>query len=108
MDSVKQRLLQYAKTECIGMMNFYEKSLLSQSNFSGKGAESSLSTDKIIHILITFPNLNPDWLLLGKGEMLRQNEQKITNIDLLNVVSLEKYEKKSGRMRTFKGRTQPA
>lgn len=76
MDNVKQRLLQYAKSECIGMMEFYEKSSISQSNFSGKGAESALSTDKIIHILITFPDINPDWLLLGKGEMLRGSDRE--------------------------------
>ena len=94
MDSIKERLLQYAKIQKVGMMNFYEKISVSQSNFSGKGAESALSTDKIIHILITFPDINPDWLLLGKGEMLRQNEPKNANFDLLDVVSLEKYEKK--------------
>ena len=73
MDNVKQRLLQYAKNQHIGMMDFYEKSSISQSNFSGKGGESALSTDKIIHILITFSDLNPDWLLLGKGTMLRES-----------------------------------
>lgn len=76
MDSVKQKLLQYAKNQKIGMMNFYKKTAISQSNFSGDGAESALSTDKIINILINFPDLNPDWLLLGKGEMLRSEAQK--------------------------------
>lgn len=72
MDNIKQRLLQYAKTQKIGMMKFYEKISVSQSNFSGKGGDSALSTDKIIHILITFDDINPDWLLLGKGKMLRK------------------------------------
>lgn len=94
MDNVKQRLLQYAKSQDVGMMEFYEKSSISQSNFSGKGGESALSTDKIIHILITFPDLNPDWLLLGKGEMLRKNEEKNINFDLLDMVSLDKYVEK--------------
>lgn len=79
MDNVKHRLLQYAKLQNIAMMEFYKKTSISQSNFSGVGAESALSTDKIIHILITFSDINPDWLLLGKGEMLRQNNQNATD-----------------------------
>lgn len=50
MDNVKHRLLQYAKLQNIAMMEFYKKTSISQSNFSGVGAESALSTDKIIHI----------------------------------------------------------
>ena len=73
MDIVKERLLQFAKNQKIGMMKFYKKISVAQSNFSGEGANSALSTDKIIQILIDFPQLNPDWLLLGKGEMLREN-----------------------------------
>lgn len=29
--------------------------------------------------MITFPDINPDWLLLGNGEMLRQNNQNATD-----------------------------
>ncbi len=75
MDAVKQRLLQYAKKQNIAMMEFYKKTSISQSNFSGTGADSALSTDKIIHILITFSDLNPDWLLLEKGKMLRSDNR---------------------------------
>lgn len=73
MDIVKDRLLQFADSQKIGMMQFYKKISVAQSNFSGKGANSALSTDKIIQILLEYPQLNSDWLLLGKGEMLRTN-----------------------------------
>lgn len=36
--------------------------------------ESSLSSSKITEILIIFPQINPDWLLMGNGEMLRTSE----------------------------------
>lgn len=58
------------------MGDFYEKISVSQSNFSGKGAVSALSSDKIIHILNVYPEISTDWLLLGKGEMLRKNSAK--------------------------------
>lgn len=76
MDLVKERLMQFAKTQRLVMGDFYERILVAQSNFSGKGANSALSTDKIIHILKVYPELSADWLLLEKGEMLRKNNQK--------------------------------
>ena len=35
--------------------------------------ESSLSSSKITEILIIFPQINPDWLLMGNGTMLRES-----------------------------------
>lgn len=80
MDKVKERLLQFAKTQKLVMMDFYKKITIASSNFSGKGGESALSTDKIIHILTIYPELSPDWLLLEKGEMLRKNNGKSVNV----------------------------
>lgn len=76
LDTVKSRLLQFAKSQHLVMMDFYKKISIAQSNFSGKCAESALSTDKIIYILNVYPELSADWLLLGKGEMLRKNNYK--------------------------------
>ena len=76
MDKVKERLLQFAKIQKLVMMDFYKKITVASSNFSGKGGDSALSTDKIIHILTIYPELSPDWLLLEKGEMLRKNNAK--------------------------------
>ena len=42
--------------------------------------ESSLSSAKITEILNKFPDLNSDWLLLGRGEMLRSSAQSVGNI----------------------------
>ena len=80
MDKVKERLLQFAKTQKLVMMDFYKKITIASSNFSGKGGESALSTDKIIHILTIYPELSADWLLLEKGEMLRKNNGKSVNV----------------------------
>lgn len=77
-DKVKQRLLYFAENMDIKKMNFYNKIGMKQSNFSGEGASSSLKSENIIKILIAFPEINPDWLLLGEGEMLRKNNTTIT------------------------------
>lgn len=70
-DAIKLRLLQFAETQCIPKGEFYEKIAVPQSNFGGKSIESSLASSKITEILMKYPELNPDWLLLGMGEMLR-------------------------------------
>lgn len=75
-DQIKVRLLQFAESQKIPKTRFFEQNQLAASNFSGKGAESALSTDKIVQILTSFPELNSDWLLLGRGEMLRSDAQK--------------------------------
>lgn len=43
---------------------------LGKQRRSGKG----LSYESIVKILNTYPELNPSWLLLGKGEMLINKE----------------------------------
>lgn len=79
-DQIKVRLLQFAESQKIPKVKFFEQNQLAASNFSGKGAESALSTDKIVQILTCYPDLNSDWLLLGRGEMLRKNNAKNVNI----------------------------
>ena len=79
-DQIKVRLLQFAESQKIPKTKFFEQNQLAASNFSGKGAESALSTDKIVQILTCYPDLNSDWLLLGRGEMLRSLGQNVGNI----------------------------
>lgn len=79
-DEIKCRLLQFAEHQGIPKYKFYEKILVSPSNFAGKSAESNLSSSKIAEILRIFPELSADWLLLEKGEMLRKNCGKSVNV----------------------------
>lgn len=90
MDIVKERLVQFAKHQEFMMMDFYKKILVAASNFSGDGANSALSTDKIVHILTIYPELSADWLLLGKGEMLRQDNTPNTNLYAAQIELVEK------------------
>lgn len=81
-DEVKQKILYFAKNQGIKRGELYLKIGMKQSNFSGIGAQSSLKTDNLIKVLKCFPNLNPDWLLLDKGAMLRdQSESRVYSND---------------------------
>lgn len=78
-DAVKERILFFADFQGIKRGELYKKIGLVQSNFSGTAASSSLKTDKIIKILKVFPELNPEWLLLGNCEMIRNFSASNTN-----------------------------
>ena len=79
-DEIKQRILQFAKSQHLMMCDFYEKISVHPSTFSGKGLQSALSSATIAEILKMYPELSPDWLLLEKGEMLRKNCGKSVNV----------------------------
>lgn len=50
---------------------------LGKQRRSGKG----LSYDSILKILSTYPELNPAWLIMGKGEMLIKEDSTSNNLD---------------------------
>lgn len=86
LSSIKGRVLQYIEYKGITKKSFYEITGISSSNFKGAGAKSELGGDKIITILTTYTEINPIWLLLGEGNMLKDREVPLM---------LEKEEKKT-------------
>lgn len=77
---IKSRLLQFAEQQGLKKEEFYRQIGIDGANFRGKNALSELGSEKIVSILSTFPELNSDWLLLGRGEMLRPANQTVGNI----------------------------
>lgn len=94
MPKIKNRLLEYLEINNITKKKFSEITNISYANIVGNSLNSELGGEQISEIVMKFPTLNPDWFLTGKGDMLRKNEGKNNQIDLLDMVSLEKYEKK--------------
>ena len=83
---IKRRILQYIENIGITREEFYNKVSLNGANFRGKSALSELSGDKIANILRSYQDLNPDWLLLGKGEMLRVSSPEIPSDTTLSAL----------------------
>ena len=52
--------------------SFFSETGISASNFKGKGAQSELGGDKLAKILTIYRDINPDWLITGRGSMLRE------------------------------------
>lgn len=70
----KQRLLEYAWKKGMKKELLFQEMQIDGANFRGKSARSELSVDKIVRALKCHPDLSANWLLLGKGEMLRDGE----------------------------------
>lgn len=71
--TIKEKILSYLESTGKVKTEFYKAIGASPSNFKGAGKNSALSSDKISEILILYPDLSPDWLLTGIGEMLRDS-----------------------------------
>lgn len=71
--TIKEKILTYLDATGKIKSEFYKAIGASPSNFKGAGKNSALSSDKIAEILALYPDLSPDWLLNGIGEMLRSS-----------------------------------
>lgn len=58
-------------------INEFEKNILVSNGLIGKAIRENrvLGSDKIENILKSYPDINPIWLLTGKGEMLLSEEK---------------------------------
>lgn len=70
---IKERLLLFSDYKNFKRTIFYQKIDVKKANFSGKNKISALSSDKLAEILTLFPELSADWLILGNGDMIRNN-----------------------------------
>jgi transcriptional regulator with XRE-family HTH domain len=93
--TVKERLIEYLKVKKISKSDFGKAIGVSDAYVTS--IRKSIKTDKIQSIALNFPDLNIDWLLYEKGEMIRENEapgQKSeiseSNINLLLTMLKEK------------------
>jgi hypothetical protein len=68
---IKERVLEYIKYKGITKDFFCTETSISLSNFKGDGTKSELGGDKIVGILTMYSDINPEWLLTGKGDMLK-------------------------------------
>ena len=77
MAEIKERLINYLKISGISKKDFSEKTGISLWNITGKSVKSELGGEQISLIIGNYPNISPDWLLLGKGEMLREKRENV-------------------------------
>lgn len=81
MNDIRERILQYIEYKSITRYRLCQDLGFSQGYLDKKGA---IGSDKCLRIIKYYPDMNPEWLLTGEGNMLRNEhitENKDTNID---------------------------
>lgn len=74
--NIKERVLQIAEFKGVAKEKFFEKINMTYGNFKGKSKSTPLNSNAIEDILTIYPDINSDWLLTGKGEMLKSDNIK--------------------------------
>ena len=75
-DSVKQRLIRFAKLKCKSVRAFEMANNLTVGYINA--IRVSIQPEKIRNIAAIFPDLNTCWLLTGEGEMLKKNDEMVS------------------------------
>lgn len=65
---IKQRILQYLECKGVSKYECYQKTGIANGVFSQK---SGISEDNLLSFLSYYSDISTDWLLTGRGEMLR-------------------------------------
>lgn len=75
---IKGRIIYFIENKNITKDLFFKKTGIASSNFKGNNSKSELGGDKIAKILTEYPEISAEWLLTGKGEMLKDNGSVIS------------------------------
>lgn len=69
--NIKERILYYTDNKKLAKEKFFEDLGVTYGSFKGKSKEQALSSDVIERIITNYLDINPLWLLTGKGDMLK-------------------------------------
>lgn len=86
--TIKQRLIEFIKYKELSQAKFEKR--IGASNGFVNNIVRGIGADKLQSIINEFPELNTEWLLYNKGEMLRENGQN-TAQNVENMSSIESF-----------------
>lgn len=70
--NIKERILYLTEYYSVSKELFFENIGMTYGNFKGSAKERPLNSDAIVKILSIYTEINSDWLLTGKGDMLKK------------------------------------
>lgn len=71
---IKQRVIQVIDLKGVKKEDFFNKIGMTSANFRGKAKETPLNSTAIENIFTAIPDLNMEWLITGKGEILKTKD----------------------------------
>lgn len=77
--TIKERVLQIAEIKGISKKPFIESIGMTYGNFNGVNKSTPLNSNAICNILTKMPDISAEWLITGKGEMLKGSPPAVTN-----------------------------
>lgn len=82
--TIKERILIFLDLKEIKRAAFYRETGISASTFKGVGLKSDLGVDKLVKILIAYPELNNYllWLIKGEGNIVELIATRNENHDI--------------------------
>jgi len=77
--NIKERVLKISDYKGISKEKFFNELGVSYGNFKGKAKEKALSSEVLANIVAKYSEINPEWLLTGEGEMLKEKKTYYPN-----------------------------
>lgn len=68
--TIKERLILFIDYKDISVREFCRKINYSATNFAPKKITGGLGSDILMNIVTNYPEINLDWLITGRGEMI--------------------------------------
>lgn len=87
LDNIRKRMIYFADTKGGGRSMFMDVTGIKKGMFDPKDIDRAIGSDKLSNILEFYQDLNAEWLIMGKGEMIKTaykselNEPAIAYID---------------------------
>ena len=73
--NIKERVLYISENKGIAREKFFDDLGITYGNFKGKAKEKALCSDIFAKIVAKYPDVSPEWLLTGRGEMLKPEHE---------------------------------
>ncbi|MGV4413837.1 S24 family peptidase [Chryseobacterium sp. T1] len=87
--NIKERVLYLTDLKGDTKESFFEKINMTYGSFKGKQKESALNSDAIDKILSIYTDIDANWLITGRGEMLKKDQAVIIKESKANYGNLK-------------------
>ena len=78
----KERILQFIEYKGITLTDFFKITGIKRGFLDTDKLKSSVSDVFLTKILASFPEINPEWLIMGEGDMLRTLSNSLSDFNV--------------------------